>query len=51
MLVYVDNIVIAGSTPEAVDRLVSSLTESFPITIWVGLITFLDWRHLTIQGV
>jgi hypothetical protein len=31
MLVYVDDIVIAGSTPEAVERLVRSLSEAFPI--------------------
>ena len=31
MLVYVDDIVIAGSTPAAVDRLVQSLSDSFPI--------------------
>jgi histone deacetylase 1/2 len=31
MLVYVDDIVIAGSTPAAVDRLVASLSETFPI--------------------
>ena len=31
MLVYVDDIVIAGSTPAAVDSLVSSLSDSFPI--------------------
>ena len=31
MLVYVDDIVIAGSTPAAVDRLVRSLSDSFPI--------------------
>ena len=31
MLVYVDDIVIAGSTPEAVDRLVRSLSDCFPI--------------------
>jgi histone deacetylase 1/2 len=31
MLVYVDDIVIAGSTPEVVDRLVRSLSDSFPI--------------------
>jgi hypothetical protein len=31
MLVYVDDIVIAGSTPIAVDHLVRSLCDSFPI--------------------
>ncbi|KAK1606785.1 hypothetical protein QYE76_030467 [Lolium multiflorum] len=31
MLVYVDDIVISGSTPEAVDRLVHALAASFPI--------------------
>jgi hypothetical protein len=31
MLVYVDDIVIAGSTPVAVDRLVRSLSDTFPI--------------------
>jgi hypothetical protein len=31
MLVYVDDIVIAGFTPAAVDRLVASLSENFPI--------------------
>nr|XP_051228905.1 uncharacterized protein LOC127346670 [Lolium perenne] len=31
MLVYVDDIVIAGSTPEVVDRLVRSLMDTFPI--------------------
>jgi histone deacetylase 1/2 len=31
MLVYVDDIVIAGSTPAAVDRLVRELSASFPI--------------------
>ena len=31
MLVYVDDIVIAGSTPAVVDRLVQSLSASFPI--------------------
>ena len=31
MLVYVDDIVIAGSTPTVVDRLVQSLFTSFPI--------------------
>jgi hypothetical protein len=31
MLVYVDDIVIAGSTTAVVDRLVQSLSESFPI--------------------
>jgi histone deacetylase 1/2 len=31
MLVYVDDIVIAGSTSTAVERLVRSLSESFPI--------------------
>jgi histone deacetylase 1/2 len=31
MLVYVDDIVIAGSSSVAVDRLISSLSESFPI--------------------
>jgi hypothetical protein len=31
MLVYVDDIVIAGFTPEAVERLVWSLSEAFPI--------------------
>jgi histone deacetylase 1/2 len=31
MLVYVDDIVIAGSTPGVVDRLVQSLSDSFPI--------------------
>jgi histone deacetylase 1/2 len=31
MLVYVDDIVIAGSSSIAVDRLISSLSESFPI--------------------
>jgi histone deacetylase 1/2 len=31
MLVYVDDIVIAGSTPAVVDRLVASLSETFPI--------------------
>ena len=31
MLVYVDDIVIAGSTPSAVDCLVRSLSASFPI--------------------
>jgi histone deacetylase 1/2 len=31
MLVYVDDIVIAGSTLEVVDRLVKSLSDSFPI--------------------
>ena len=31
MLVYVDDIVIAGSTPVAVDRLVKSLADSFTI--------------------
>ena len=31
MLVYVDDIVIAGSTSAVVDRLVQSLSDSFPI--------------------
>jgi hypothetical protein len=31
MLVYIDDIVIAGSTPAAVDRLVRSLSDTFPI--------------------
>jgi histone deacetylase 1/2 len=31
MLVYVDDIIIAGSTSTVVDRLVQSLSESFPI--------------------
>ena len=31
MLVYVDDIVIAGSTPAVVDRLVQSLSARFPI--------------------
>jgi hypothetical protein len=31
MLVYVDDIVIAGSTPAVVDRLVRSLSCTFPI--------------------
>ena len=31
MLVYVDDIVIAGSSPRAVDGLVHSLVASFPI--------------------
>jgi len=31
MLVYVDDIAIAGSTPVAVDHLVRSLSDSFPI--------------------
>jgi hypothetical protein len=31
MVVYVDDIVIAGSSSVAVDRLISSLSESFPI--------------------
>jgi hypothetical protein len=31
MLVYVDDIVIAGSTPAAVDRLVRSLSDTYPI--------------------
>jgi histone deacetylase 1/2 len=31
MLIYVDDIVIAGSTPGVVDRLVRSLSDSFPI--------------------
>ncbi|KAK1646346.1 hypothetical protein QYE76_064151 [Lolium multiflorum] len=31
MLVYVDDIVIVGSTPGVVDRLVQSLSDSFPI--------------------
>jgi histone deacetylase 1/2 len=31
MLVYVDDIVIVGSTTAAVDRLVASLSETFPI--------------------
>jgi hypothetical protein len=31
MLVYVDDIVIAGSTPDAVDVLVRSLAATFPI--------------------
>ena len=31
MLVYVDDIVIAGSTPVVVDRLVQSLAATFPI--------------------
>jgi hypothetical protein len=31
MLVYVDDIVIAGSTPEAVEHLVQSLSKDFPI--------------------
>jgi histone deacetylase 1/2 len=31
MLVYVDDIVIAGSTPKVVDRLVRSLMDTFPI--------------------
>ena len=31
MLVYVDDIVIAGSTPDAVNRMVQSLSDSFPI--------------------
>ena len=31
MLVYVDDIVIAGSSSAAVDRLVQSLSETFPI--------------------
>jgi hypothetical protein len=31
MLVYVDDIVIAGSTPEVVDVLVRALSSNFPI--------------------
>jgi hypothetical protein len=31
MLVYVDDIVISGSTPDAVDCLVLSLSQAFPI--------------------
>jgi hypothetical protein len=31
MLVHVDDIVIVGSTPQVVDRLVHSLSETFPI--------------------
>jgi hypothetical protein len=31
MLVYIDDIVIAGSTPGAVDGLVRALSASFPI--------------------
>jgi hypothetical protein len=31
MLVYVDDIVIVGSTPTAVDRLFRSLLDTFPI--------------------
>jgi hypothetical protein len=31
MLVYVDDILITGSSPAAVDRLVASLSDSFPI--------------------
>jgi hypothetical protein len=31
MLVYVDDIIIIGFTLEAVDRLVQSLSDSFPI--------------------
>jgi hypothetical protein len=31
MLVYVDDIVIAGYTPAAVDHLVRSLSDTFPI--------------------
>jgi hypothetical protein len=44
MLVYVDDIVISGSTSEAVDRLVHALAASFPIK------DMSDWKHLTIQG-
>jgi hypothetical protein len=31
MLVYVDDILIAMSTPAAIDRLVQSLSDTFPI--------------------
>jgi hypothetical protein len=31
MLVYVNDIVISGSTPVVVDRMVSSLSNTFPI--------------------
>jgi hypothetical protein len=31
MLVYVDDIVIVGSTPAAIDHLVRSLSDTFPI--------------------
>ena len=50
MLVYVDDIVIAGSTPNVVDRLVQSLSASFPIKDWAGWSTFLDWKRPFIQG-
>jgi hypothetical protein len=50
MLVYVDDIVIAGSTPEVVDWLVKSLSESFPIEDMGALDYFLDLKRLTILG-
>ena len=50
MLVYVDDIVIAGSTPTVVDRLVQSLSASFPIKDLGRLEYFLDWKRPFIQG-
>jgi hypothetical protein len=41
MLVYVDDIVIAGSSPGAVDVLVRSLSSSFPIKDFGALKYFL----------
>ena len=50
MLVYVDDIVIAGFNPAVVDRLVQSLSASFPSKIWVASSTFLVWKRPFIQG-
>ena len=50
MLVYVDDIVIAGSTPVVVDRLVQSLSASFPIKDLGRLEYSLDWKRPFIQG-
>jgi hypothetical protein len=50
MLVYVDDIVIAGSTTAAVDRLVASLSETFPSRTLVLFSIFWVLRPPTIQG-
>jgi histone deacetylase 1/2 len=49
MLVYVDDIVIAGSTSTAVDQLVRSLSETFPIK-YLGRLEYLDYKRHTILG-
>jgi histone deacetylase 1/2 len=54
MLVYVDDIVIAGSTPAAVDRLVRSLSDTFlikdlgPLEYFLGLEASYNSRGMTL---